>query len=55
VRVVEVFTASDRSTRLGKDQVLDGGVVLPGFALPVREIFAEPEAAATEPARLPGA
>ena len=40
-RTVTVYTAPDRSVVLGEDQVLDGGDVLPGFALPIREWFAE--------------
>jgi Uma2 family endonuclease len=40
-RTVAVFTAPDQSTVLGEAQTLDGGVVLPGFALPLRELFAE--------------
>jgi Uma2 family endonuclease len=41
-RTVEVFTAVDRSTRLGADQTLEGGDVLPGFALPLAELFGGP-------------
>jgi Uma2 family endonuclease len=39
-RTVEVFTAPDQSRTLTEDQTLDGGDVLPGFALPLRELFA---------------
>ena len=39
-RTAEVFTAVDRSTTLGEGQALDGGEVLPGFALPLAELFA---------------
>jgi Uma2 family endonuclease len=39
-RSVEVFTAPDESIRLTADQTLDGGSVLPGFRLPLRELFA---------------
>lgn len=39
-RTVEVFTAPDRSVLLTEEQTLDGGDVLPGFSLPVRQIFA---------------
>jgi Uma2 family endonuclease len=42
-RTVRVYTASDRSTLLGEDQTLDGGDVLPGFALSIRDWFAEAE------------
>jgi Uma2 family endonuclease len=40
-RTVEVYTAPDQSTRLHAEHTLDGGEVLPGFALPLRELFAE--------------
>jgi Uma2 family endonuclease len=39
-RTVEVFTAPDRSTTLTEEQALDGGDVLRGLRLPVREVFA---------------
>jgi Uma2 family endonuclease len=42
-RTVEVFTASDQSVVLTEDQPLDGGDVLPGFQLPIRDIFADME------------
>jgi Uma2 family endonuclease len=35
--VVDVHTPDGRSVRLGEDGVLDGGDVLPGFVLPIRE------------------
>jgi Uma2 family endonuclease len=38
-RSVRVYTALDRSTLLTEEQTLDGGDVLPGFALPLRELF----------------
>jgi Uma2 family endonuclease len=38
-RTIVVHTGLDRSTVLDEDQVLDGGAVLPGFALPVRDLF----------------
>ncbi len=38
-RTVEVFTAVDWSTMLDESQTLDGGDVLPGFVLPLRELF----------------
>ena len=41
-RTVRVYTAPDRFTTLGIDQVLDGGAVLPGFALPLRDLFERP-------------
>jgi len=45
-RTVDVYTALDRSARLTEDQTLDGGAVLPGFTLPLRELFAELDACA---------
>ncbi len=41
---VTVYTAPDRQTLLREDQVLDGGDVLPGFTLPLRDLFADPTA-----------
>ncbi len=41
-RTVEVFTSPDESTLLSQEQTLDGGVVLPGFTLPLEKLFAEP-------------
>jgi Uma2 family endonuclease len=40
-RTVEVFTAPDQSTVLHEAQILDGGMVLPGFTLPLQELFSE--------------
>ena len=37
---VRVFAAADRSILLDTDQTLDGGDVLPGFALPLAQLFA---------------
>ena len=39
-RTLEVFTAPDRSVVLTEEQTLDGDDVLPGFSLPVKQIFA---------------
>ena len=39
-RSVEVFTAADASTTLDENASLDGGDVLPGFTLPIRDWFA---------------
>jgi Uma2 family endonuclease len=39
-RVVEVYTAPDQFVTLSEEQTLDGGDVLPGFALPLRKLFA---------------
>jgi Uma2 family endonuclease len=38
-RTVEIFTAVDWSTMLDESRTLDGGDVLPGFVLPLRELF----------------
>ena len=40
-RTVQVYTAPDQSTTLTEDQTLDGCDVLPGLALPLRQVFAE--------------
>jgi Uma2 family endonuclease len=40
-RTVEVFTAPDHSTVLHEAQMLAGGMVLPGFTLPLQELFGE--------------
>ena len=40
-RTVRVYTAVDRSTVLREDDTLDGGDVLPGFTLSIRDWFAE--------------
>jgi len=40
-RTVEVFTAPDQSTVLHETHILDGGTALPGFTLPLQELFAE--------------
>jgi Uma2 family endonuclease len=40
-RSVTVFTAPDQSVALTEDQPLVGGAVLPGFVLPLRELFAK--------------
>ncbi len=38
-RTVEVFTAPDRSITLTEADKLDGGDVLPGLSLPVKQVF----------------
>ncbi len=38
-RVVEVYTAPDQYVTLTEEQTLDGGDVLPGFKLPLRNLF----------------
>jgi Uma2 family endonuclease len=40
-RAVLVYTSLAQPTTLGSTDTLDGGVVLPGFTLPVKELFAE--------------
>lgn len=47
-RSVRVYTAPDQSRLLTEDETLDGGDVLPGLSLPLREVFAQLE---KEPAR----
>jgi Uma2 family endonuclease len=41
-RTVEVYAALDRRTVLGENDVLDGGDVLPGFQIALKDFFAEP-------------
>lgn len=40
-RTVTVYTAPDQSNLLTEEETLDGGDVLPGFTLALRELFAE--------------
>lgn len=40
-RTVAVYTSETAVVTLGVDDTLDGGAVLPGFVLPLRELFAE--------------
>lgn len=40
-RTVGVYTAPESPTQLREHDTLDGGVVLPGFTLPLQELFAE--------------
>ena len=40
-RTVAVYTTPEHSTVLHAEHTLEGGAVLPGFALPVQELFAE--------------
>jgi Uma2 family endonuclease len=49
-RTATVYTSSTESTVLTEDDTLDGGSVLPGFTVPVRRIFAMPEAPEPSPA-----
>lgn len=39
-RTADVYTAADQCTHLRSTQSLDGGDVLPGFKLPLKELFA---------------
>ena len=41
-RAVAVYQNGQLVTELGEGDELDGGNVLPGFRLPIAEIFAEP-------------
>jgi Uma2 family endonuclease len=38
-RTIDVFTAPDQVTHLGPNDTLDGGVVLPGFSVPIAAFF----------------
>jgi Uma2 family endonuclease len=40
-RTVEVYTTADVFTTLGERDTLNGGAVLPGFTLPLSDLFAE--------------
>lgn len=40
-RTATVYTAPDRATKLTNSQALNGGNVLPGFTLPLKQLFAE--------------
>lgn len=42
-RSVSVYTGVEQSTVLHESDVLEGGEVLPGFSLPLKELFAELE------------
>jgi Uma2 family endonuclease len=50
-RTVRVYTARDRSVLLREEDTLDGGHVLPGFALSIRDWFAEAERSAARSAK----
>lgn len=39
-RTVRVFTCPDQCVELSEQQTLDGGAVLPGFSLPLAQLFA---------------
>ena len=40
-RTVEVYIAPDQSIVLRETQTLEGGTAVPGFVLPLHELFAE--------------
>ena len=40
-RMIDVFTSENQFTRLTEADTLDGGDVLPGFRLPLRDVFGE--------------
>jgi Uma2 family endonuclease len=40
-RTVTVYTSAEHSTCLHEMDTLDGGTVLPGFTLPVKQLFTE--------------
>jgi Uma2 family endonuclease len=42
-RSAQVWTSPDESVEIEQDGALDGGTVLPGFRLPIRELFARAE------------
>jgi Uma2 family endonuclease len=46
----EGFTSPDESVVIGIDGVVDGGTVLPGFELPLREFFDRAERGSQQPA-----
>ena len=39
-QTARAYTSPAKSRRIGKDQALDGGQVLPGFTLPLKQLFA---------------
>jgi len=50
-RTVTVFTSPDESREFGVTESLDGGDVLPGLVLPVRQIFERLPAPVTKPVK----
>jgi Uma2 family endonuclease len=50
-RTVQVYTAPDQLTQLREGQTLDGGTVLPGFTLPLEQLFATPPRPESGPGR----
>ncbi|HEV3263366.1 MAG TPA: Uma2 family endonuclease [Gemmataceae bacterium] len=39
-QTARIYTSPSKSRRIGKEQALDGGPVLPGFSLPLKQLFA---------------
>jgi Uma2 family endonuclease len=53
-RTVDIYTAPDVATTLREQDTLDGGTVLPGFALPLKQLFARlPKNLRGRPAKKP--
>ena len=48
IRTVAVYTSPERRVVLAESQSLDGGDVLPGFSLPLNDLFAELDRAEAE-------
>jgi Uma2 family endonuclease len=40
IETAQVYTAPTKARKIGKDQALSGGKLLPGFSLPLKELFA---------------
>ena len=39
-QTAQAYTAPTKFRKIGKDQALTGGAVLPGFTLPLKDLFA---------------
>lgn len=50
-RAIDVYTSPHEKRRVRHDQVLDGGEVLPGFKLPLKELFTTPRRRRRPPRR----
>ncbi|HEV3167669.1 MAG TPA: hypothetical protein VGZ22_26930 [Isosphaeraceae bacterium] len=46
-RIVRVFTSLDHEESFGEDRILEGGELLPGFALSIRDFFAQADRSAS--------
>lgn len=53
-RIVQVYTSPEQCVTLTEDQTLDGGDVLPGLALPLKQIFARTPRPAGRPTKQGG-